>query len=111
MTFLEVLEKAEGIVNTIDKYDDEVIRIFKETAESPYAPEDVRLAAKVLEEKEPEIIEKLLSVIKTAEKLAGKPSSAEKLSVASQLMNVPNASSIISGAVDYINSLIGKEKK
>lgn len=111
MTFLEVLEKAEGILNTIDKYDDGVIKIFEETANSPFAPEDVKLAVKVLKEKEPEVIEKLLSVIKTAEKLAGKPSGVEKLSVASQLLNVPNASSIIGSAVDYINNLIGKEEK
>lgn len=111
MEFLEIIEKAEGILNTIDKYDDSVIKIFKETANSPFAPEDLKLAAKVLEEKEPEIIEKLLSVIKTAEKLAGKPSGIEKLATASKLLNIPNASSIIGSAVDYINILIGREKK
>lgn len=111
MDFLEILEKAEGILNTIDKYDDSVIKIFKETASSPFASEDIKLAAKVVEEGEPVIIDNLLFAIKTAEKLSGKPSSAEKLSVASNLIDFPNISSVVSGAVDYINTLIGKEKK
>lgn len=100
MTFLETVEKVKEIVEAIDKKDEEVIATTEKLA-----PESCKIAVELVKKYEPKVVTIILSAIAIAEAIGGK----EKLQKAvEKAPEVPEASSVISKTVDFINSAIKK---